>query len=183
MNDLLIIFILISIVLFLVLLYDRYYISQKIRKYEEQLTILRNSFNALHPTLRKFYDWKMLISNTIEIKLPNRKVLLSNNEKKLLLQIYDELLKYTDPEQFLKLANERLNNLPNIIQQNYTGINARELYFIVYFLLEIPEEDILLLTGYSSNSIPTIKNRICKKLEINKSNELYSSLINLMSKT
>ena len=57
MNDLLIIFILISIVLFLVLLYDRYYISQKIRKYEEQLTILRNSFNALHPTLRKFYDF------------------------------------------------------------------------------------------------------------------------------
>ena len=78
-------------------------------------------------------------------------------------------------------ADKRLGGFLTALQQRYPALSATDRQLIVLFLLRVPQNDILLLMNYSPVSLPTIKQRLCRKLEIGSANLLVEQLDELLT--
>lgn len=91
--------------------------------------------------------------------------------------LYYKLLFINDYSRFANLVNSRLNNYFSKLSTAYPLLNEKDFILTFLYLLDISDNDILLLTGYSPNSLPTIKTRLCKKLQIVHATDLRKHLL------
>lgn len=95
-------------------------------------------------------------------------------------QIYKKILLCDNINNMRTMIDQRLNGYSSRLLSLYPQLNEKDELLVYLHLLKIKKEDIILLSGYSPNSLPKIKNRLCKKMKIEGVSQLYDTLICLL---
>lgn len=93
---------------------------------------------------------------------------------------YNQELYVYDYSKFENIVDKQLNNLAKKMQVEYPALSQKEVVLSVLYLLEVSDSDICSVLDYSITSLPTVKNRLCKKLNAPHASGLTSFLYNLM---
>jgi len=91
-------------------------------------------------------------------------------------QFYERMLHYNNFSAFQHLINSKLDAFSTRLEARIPNLSEKELTLLYLLLLQVPNDDILLLTDYAPTSLPTTKQRLCKKLGISHVNNLSSTL-------
>lgn len=91
-------------------------------------------------------------------------------------KIYEEVLHINDQTAFIDKMSNVLNNLPDKLQKDYPFISYKEIVWCCLYLLNLPTTDIALLLDMKQNSQYKFKQRLSKKLDLDKVKELEELL-------
>lgn len=92
--------------------------------------------------------------------------------------LYKQVLSINDTQRFFSLVNEKLYSYYDRLIEDYPNLSEKESCLSLLILMHIPDNVICILLNYSSNSLPTIKNRLCKKLNVKHAKSLQDFLEN-----
>ena len=79
-------------------------------------------------------------------------------------RIYDQLIDFNNEPLFFKEMDLILNNVVTKLTALSAGITAKEMIWCCLYLLQIPNQDVLLLLNYKAESLSKLKQRIARKL-------------------
>ena len=94
-------------------------------------------------------------------------------------QFYQDILGQ-NTDSFFKRTDQRFDGLTQQLRQNYPQITDKELQLLLLYLLDISDNDICTILEYTPNSLPTIKNRLSKKLKLKRASDIHNFIISLL---
>lgn len=152
--------------------------KQMEREYYEKTAHLLELSNTLSHRQKEVYAW---IS---ELRLGRMNIIQGKKREKdsFLANYYETQLHLSDFERCSCLCNKRLDNFMTALSNEYPDLSEKDLELLMLYLLHVPESDIRLVMKYSSNSLPTIKTRLTKKLKLQRASELEQHLEQLVAK-
>ena len=153
-------------------LYFRMTTKQLHLKYIQRID---NQKNHILPS--NLNNWLLELSSARQLVKDERELLPKRKRDEFDRQFYDKMLKYKTFSIFRHKVNSKLNNFSTRLEQKNPTLSEKDLILLYFILLQIPNEDILLLTGYAPSSLPTTKQRLAKKIGISHVNDMFSTLI------
>ena len=84
-----------------------------------------------------------------------------------------------DEKEFLFLIDKKVPGFTKKIKDIHPNLSTNDIKLLVFILLEIPTNDILNILSYSPNSLPTTKQRLCKKLGISSVTQICDHIYSL----
>lgn len=168
---LLLIVILLSISSITILLLTRLHL-RKINKEDINKTIL----TAKSLRLSSYKAWSREIQQEREDLWARLKSENINIRNAYLKKFYEKKLYLYDFDLFVKLVDSKIDHYISNLMVDFPKLSSRDLQLIILYLLSVSENDILIIFDYSQSSLPTIKNRLCHKLNISRASNLHSYL-------
>lgn len=95
--------------------------------------------------------------------------------------LYRRLLHYDDVGSMRAMVDTRLAGYATRLRKDFPELTDKEEVLLYLYLLRLDDATICLLGEYSPNSLPKIKNRLCKKVGLESAAELRSYLQERMS--
>ena len=126
--------------------------------------------------------------DALQTKIENKKAAQSAQWKiagldqrcKMDLQLYEELLHFSDIPFFYKEMDTVLNNLVTKLQTGYPTLNTKEVQWCCLHLLNISVVDIMLLLGYNVEGLKKMRQRLAKKVNVHYVSQLDNFLNNML---
>ncbi len=109
-----------------------------------------------------------------------RKKALPSEKEMIDKRLYDQIIRFDNPEIFFREMDLTLNKLVTKLNSLYIGITPKEMTWCCLHLLQIPNQDILLLLNYKPESLNKLKQRLAKKTKLSNVNELNDFLLKIM---
>ena len=143
------------------------HIQQKVSIHKDVLKKLRETL------LQKIAERKA--EQTVERKnaTPHERELLIKN-------MYNELLHLNDLDLFYREMDTVLNNLVTKLKTRYKGLTSKELIWCCLYMLNIPNQDILILLDYKVDSLSKMKTRLTRKTKLQTASEINKLLTNIL---
>ncbi len=156
--------------------------KQQMEYQREQIRQLREHADEyMPPRLKALDDWKMEVYTAIKLAEKDRPKRRGEERDRYDLQTIDRILHCDRYEQFFGEADKRLDGFAGYMRKEFQ-ISDRELMFVCLSLLNLSDEQIALVMGYSYASIPTTRKRIAKKLGISNYADWRSRLLALVNR-
>lgn len=148
------------------------------RTFYEKTAALLELTDSLTHRQKEAYAW------TSELRLGRMNIIQEKKQNKdpFLAQYYEDQLHLSDFERCRCTCNKRLDDFMTVLSNEYPELSEKDLELLMLYLLHVPESDIRLVMNYSSNSLPTIKTRLTKKLKLGRASELEQHLEGLLGK-
>ena len=134
-----------------------------------------------NPLLQERLRWSAELAAAKRLKAADREKLSLKEREQLDYDIYVTMLGWGDTEVFFSQVNKRLNGLVDNLRKLYPQLTDTDMQLLLLYVLQIPQDDILTLMNYSVNSLPTIKKRLCNKMNISSSAVLPAEITKILS--
>ncbi len=165
---------LVLLIMFITLsIYQRLASRQLKENFLQQLK-QQNDNNSIPDNLNK---WLNELSTAKQLVQHDREILSKRKRNEFDKQFYERMLHFNNFPAFRHMINHRLNDFSTRIEVRFPHLSEKELTLLYLVVLQIPNEDILLLTNYAPTSLPTTKQRLCKKVGISHVNDLFPYLV------
>lgn len=167
-----------------VLLFVMYVVFVKLRDGEKDkhLQQLSNDVKRLSKsasqTRIEYNDWLSQIQILYNQAESERKLCKKYQQDNFDANLYSQFLCLNDRQKFYELVNHKLNLYYDRLISDFPEMSDKESYLTLLYLLHIPDNVICILLEYSPNSLPTVKNRLCKKLNLQHAQDLQAFLEN-----
>lgn len=147
---------------------------------ELQLKSLKNNSQASQFLIRRIE-----LSSNLQIELIRTNVRVGYADmdrlEKARAEIYNQNLHFNKTLDFFAYLDKELNNVHAKLMKNHSDLSLIQQQLCMLLLIQAPTNDIEMLLHYSPNSLPKIKTRLSKKLEVNGRNGIYLYLLDLIS--
>lgn len=182
MNNTLLI-ILLAVAISLLILYVAFvaiYNHQELRRHNIQLQEAYQQNSAKELTVQE----KALNDMIAQCAIIHKQIFnTSSNSKGKLYntkEAYCKFFNLQSDKQFFKFVDTNLYDFASRLKSYYEELTIKEQKYIVFYLLKIDDADVAELLDYSITSLPTIKNRICKKVNVAHAVDLYDSMLQFL---
>ncbi len=161
-----------------------YYLYRKRTKREK--VFIEKQYNEHEDRTRReeiFKRQNVLLHKIESLKTEQAEVRkkITPSEKEMMdRRLYDQLIRFDNPEIFFREMDLTLNNLVTKLNSLYIGITPKEMTWCCLYLLQIPNQDVLMLLNYKSESLNKLKQRLAKKTKLSNVTELYDFLFKIM---
>ena len=153
---------------------------QREKYFEEQNEKIRQLSEQNNPLIVKLLQWRNDITIEKE-KLKSVKKGLSRQERlQLDKEMYDSLLHTDDFKQFIQIIDSNFNNFADKVMRKF-DLSEKDYRLLLLILLDISDDDISTIMGYSYGSMPTTKVRLAKKIGLKQSAQLRPYLLSLLT--
>ena len=116
------------------------------------------------------------IAETKAIQAQTRKLAIGAERDKIDKQLYTNCLHLDNWDEFTKEMNHVFNQIVDNLQNDCKTITKKEIIYCCLHLLEIPQADKMLLLETTSESLYKLKQRLSKKLKLEKTKDLDTYL-------
>ena len=136
---------------------------------------------ADNPLLIERLHWVAELEAAKRLTAAEREQLPAAKRESFDVNLYNRMLDWGNNDLFFSQVNKRLGGLIDIMKERYPQLTDTDLLLLMLYVLQVPQTDILTLMNYSVNSLPTIKKRLCNKMNISSSANLPAEIDNLLS--
>ncbi len=157
---------------------DKAEVMQRNQQQEPSVVIPEQTDN---PLLQERLRWSAELAAAKRLKAADREKLSLKEREQLDYDIYVTMLGWGDTEVFFSQVNKRLNGLVDNLRKLYPQLTDTDMQLLLLYVLQVPQDDILTLMNYSVNSLPTIKKRLCNKMNISSSAVLPAEITKILS--
>ena len=157
---------------------DKAEVMQRNQQQEPSVVIPEQTDN---PLLQERLRWSAELAAAKRLKAADREKLSLKERERLDYDIYVTMLSWGDTEVFFSQVNKRLNGLVDNLRKLYPQLTDTDMQLLLLYVLQVPQDDILTLMNYSVNSLPTIKKRLCNKMNISSSAVLPAEITKILS--
>lgn len=105
----------------------------------------------------------------------------ADERKKVISQLYAELIHFNDKHFFRKEMNTIMNQLYNKLESRYPELKEKEIEWACLYMLKVPTEDILFLLDYNTEALKKMKQRFAKKIGVQLVSEIEPYLKSILS--
>ena len=162
-----------SITLFIYIVFMEIKHRRQIKQYKD---ILKKQVDGLGEVYSKLIEWRQELRTAKEILDVDRKKINPQLRDVFDKAFYDKYLFTNDPKLLFAEVDKKLSGYYSVLKEDYPDLSTKEYILCILYLLQIPNNDICLILNYSVNSLPTIKNRLCAKLNIGHATNLLNFL-------
>ena len=166
-----------SIVLIILLCIMEINHRKKIRQYQ---AIIHEQIEEIGEVYSKLIEWRQELRTAKEMMDDERKKISPQLRDVFDKAFYDKYLFTGDSERMFAEVDKRLCGFVTLLRNNHAELNTKECKLCILYLLMIPNNDICIILDYSINSLPTIKNRLCSKLQVEHASNLINYLENYL---
>lgn len=150
--------------------YLAYFYYRRTRKKKEQLDFVTEQLNSKQVflnqnILKRLNEMRLFQSVQRKNASPEEKVLLDK-------ELYEKSLHVSNWEAFSCEMNHTFNNVVDVLEQDYSMLNRKEIIWCCLELLDIPTNDRVLLLDSTPEAIYKLKQRIARKLDLKNTREL-----------
>ncbi len=125
-------------------------------------------------------DWKAELAAAKRLTEDDRAKVEPQKRAEFDKELLDKMLKWQNPQEFFGMADDRLNNFAGLVREKYPQLTDIDMQLLMLYALDMPQNDILTLMDYQPSTLPTVKQRLSKKLQLNSAAELTAFINNLL---
>ena len=133
-----------------------------------------------NPLLMERLHWVAELEAVKRLTAAEREQQPAEKRESFDVNLYNRMLDWGNNDLFFSQVNKRLGGLIDIMKERYPQLTDTDLLLLMLYVLQVPQTDILTLMNYSVNSLPTIKKRLCNKMNISSSANLPAEIDNLL---
>ena len=95
--------------------------------------------------------------------------------------LYNKMMYWEQTDRCFAYADDRLDGFVSRLRGRYPQLTDSDLQLLLLYTLQVPQNDLLTLMNYSPNRLPTTKQRLCRKLNLDSALHLPEQICELLS--